>query len=105
MNVGDIMFIGSKHDRQEYGFAVVIPNTGKKGNTYFIGNDTERGPYGPLQDEVLPNIKSKVVYHDTFEKIEKWQKVNETRFMDELFFTGVDKEEIIEFYKEEKIWN
>jgi len=101
MKVGDIMFVGSKHDRQEYGFAVVIP--GEKGNTYFIGNDTQRGPYGPLHHKILP-LLSKVSYKKTFDDIKKWEKKTANFFMGELFFAGMDEEEIIDFYKEEGLW-
>ena len=102
MQVGDIMFVGSKHDRQEYGFAVVIPP--KDGKQYFIGNDTQRGPYGPLQEEVYPLIKSKVSYKKTFKDIKKWEKKTAEFFMDDLFFAGIDEKEIIEIYKEAGLW-
>ena len=101
MEVGDIMFVGSKHDRQEYGFAVVISKKGDK--QYFIGNDTQRGPYGP-QEEVYPLIKSKVSYKKTFKDIKKWEKKTAKFFMDDPFFTGIDENEIIEIYKESGLW-
>ena len=111
MKVGDIFFVGSNYEgRQHYGFGVVVPKT-LANKLYFIGNDTQRGLYAMLQDEVLPHIKEhNVKYKDVVTKLKK--KKSSFDYLSvgtpqRLFFDDLSKDEIKYLeaeYKKENIW-
>ena len=99
MKVGDIFFVGSKHDRQEYGFGIVIPLKSKKLGYHLGSNDTTFGPYMALQPVVLPILQEhKIKYSKAFDKIKKWE--------DSDYFLHPEDEipDIIKEMGKEKIW-
>ena len=123
MRIGDLFFVGSSYQgRQHYGFGIVIKDIEEflpknkdvpQEKLYFIGNDTQRGFYTPLQDEVLPILKeNNVKYKDvitSYKKIKKRPWFDSLSFEDppRLFFEDLSKEEIEyleDEYKKENIW-
>lgn len=100
MKTGDIFFIGSSHDRQEYGFGIVL------NDSYLLGNSSQFGPYLVFLDEIFYTIKSKnIKYKKALKKIETWQNSRRHPERSGLFFSDfIGKDESLKAYIEEGLY-